>query len=158
MIGEYVTVIAAGSTKGACFRYAESHSGGPCHRLQQSGEWQCGIGKVLERGDDGDHPYLGVARQHVDKLRYPAGWVFFACALAARVTRLSVNLCDLSSDVAGQYSSLPADLYPDNVSVEFRRVDGYSHLDCVQGPSSLRSVERWRVIARSLAAGKHVAI
>ncbi len=116
----------------ARFRYAESHSGGPCHRLQQSGEWQSGIGKVLARGDDGEHPYLGVARQHVDKLRYPAGWVFFACALAPRVTRLSVNLCDLSSDVAGQYSSLPAHLYPDNVSVEFSRVDGYSHLEGVE--------------------------
>ena len=115
----------------ACFRYAESHSGGPCHRLQQPGEWQRGIGKALEHGDDGEHPYLGMARQYVDELRYPAGWVFFACALAPRVSKLSVNLCDLSPDVAGQYSSLPADLHPDNVSVEFSQVDGYSHLDGV---------------------------
>jgi len=113
------------------FRYAESHSGGPVHQLQQHGEWQRGIGDILKQVDDEANTYLTLARPYLSDGLYPSGWSFFATTLSPRVESLSIDLCDISVDVSTQYKSLPRGIKPSNARGAFHEVDGYSYLEDV---------------------------
>lgn len=110
------------------FRYVESHSGAPFHCLGDAGEWQLGIGRLLADAIDANDPYVGEAHNWVKQWRYPAGWLFVARTLGSRVSQLDIELCDSATEVAAQYDSLSAELYPDNVKVKVTNSDGYGYL------------------------------
>lgn len=120
--------IASRIAASAPFRYVESHSGGPYHPLDKAGEWRRGIKVVLEKGDDRDHPSLQMARTSISEGRYEASWLFFARAVESRAPSISAVLCDTSPAVASEYVSLPTEVFPNNLRVDLRPIDGYAHV------------------------------
>lgn len=137
------------------FSYVESHSGGPIHQLRTQGEWQRGIGDILEQSHDDVNPYLAQARPYLVDCQYPSGWSFFANSIGSRVESLSIDLCDTSIEVAELYKSPPDGLMPSNARGTFHKTDGYSYLEDVDAdfvfidpPYSPNAEADWLALAR----------
>lgn len=107
------------------FQYVECHSGSPIYELTRGGEWERGVGR-LARGGSCDCVYTTITKAWLEVNRYPASWVQVVDRLAKRFTRVRAVLADIAERVAADYPP-PADVpVPPNVTVEFRRADGYA--------------------------------
>ena len=115
--------------------YVETHCGAPEHRLTLSGEWQGGIGKAVGVNAQSHNAYVAAALGPFNLNRYPAGWVFACQIFAARVPWVRAVLSDTSADVAASYHGGPSQLVPPNVSVEFRRANGFEVARGVNDPN-----------------------
>ena len=112
------------------FRYVDTHCGAPQHELRAGGEWEDGVGKVL----DGcaalrRHGYIEVASRWVEGGLYPSSWRFAVECAASRFGRMEVHLSDTVRTVAARYKDLTALGLPGNVSVDFHAGDGFARLE-----------------------------
>lgn len=104
--------------------YVESHSGAPVHHLAERGEWQRGAGRVVSSARC-DSEYRTTVAPWVRRKEYPASWVMMANRLARRAKAVTVELADVSDQVAEAFEGRTSSLVADNVQVQFRQGDGF---------------------------------
>jgi 23S rRNA (adenine2030-N6)-methyltransferase len=120
-----VTLADSVAGKSDAFQYVESHCGSPVHELTRGGEWERGIGRLVDKGSC-DCLYATIARSWLKRSLYPAGWLLVANRLAARFTRVRAVLADVAELVASHYPPSADVAVAPNVHVEFHLEDGYS--------------------------------
>lgn len=121
--------------KSKSFRYVESHTGAPFHRLAGKGEWSCGVARIA-RNAACDSAYAGMARDWLARSLYPASWVFVAERLVGRFEQVEVVLFDHADDVAAQYppawdAGVSASVR--RIRPDFRKADGYEAVEGLSG-------------------------
>jgi 23S rRNA (adenine2030-N6)-methyltransferase len=120
-----VTLADSVAGKSDAFQYVESHCGSPVHELTRGGDWERGIGRLVDKGSC-DCLYATIARSWLKRSLYPAGWLLVANRLAARFTRVRAVLADVAELVASHYPPSADVAVAPNVHVEFHLEDGYS--------------------------------
>jgi 23S rRNA A2030 N6-methylase RlmJ len=116
------------------FRYVDTHAGAPSHELGPGGEWEDGVGRVLEkcaalRGQG----YIEIASRWAAGGRYPSSWRFAVEGAARRFEHFDVYLSDIAPVVATQYADPAALGLPGNVTVHFHLGDGFARLESLDG-------------------------
>ncbi len=114
------------------FRYVDTHAGAPQHQLVPGGEWEEGIGKVLDKCPAlRRHSYPETAARWVEGGLYPSSWQFAVECATPRFERVEVYLSDIAKTVAAQYGDLVALDLPENVTVHFHTGDGFVRLQSI---------------------------
>lgn len=133
------------------FRYVECHAGAPIHELTKNAEWRRGV-DTFTREASGRSRYAAMAREWLERKRYPASWVFVADRLSRRFQQVQIELFDVSDHVTAQYGALPDLQVPGNVQWSFRQADGYAEVARLESadlvfldpPYSPDAEEDWR--------------
>ncbi len=115
------------SGNGEPFRYVECHAGAPIHELTKNAAWRRGV-ETFTTEAPGDSRYAAMAREWLERKRYPASWVFVADRLSRRFRQIQIELFDVSDHVTAQYGALPDVQVPSNVQWSFRQADGYAEV------------------------------
>ena len=142
------------------FRYVECHAGAPVHELTKTAAGRRGVA-TFTKDAPGDSRYAAMAREWLNRQRYPAGWVFVAERLARRFQRVQIELFDSSHHVTTRYKAPPDLQVPDNVEWRFRQADGYAEaarlksadlvfLDPPYSPDAQKDWHRLRQACRTL--------
>jgi 23S rRNA A2030 N6-methylase RlmJ len=114
------------------FRYIDTHSGAPLHRLGATGEWRRGIGEILNRCTAlRRHGYVETVSEFVDNKAYPSAWWLVVNRVSPRCAHVDVILSDTADAVAATYRESPLPGVPANVAVCFNKADGFQRLRSV---------------------------